>query len=103
MLWFLFGKILYMSAAATCGGFLIYIFSKIFSKVLSKKTVYYLWLLPLLAAVIPFSNGYIPKTAARTALPKTAKYSPAKSRRPPSYKSKMRNAPRLNKKKAYER
>lgn len=65
MLWFLFGKILYMSAAATCGGFLIYIFSKIFSKVLSKKTVYYLWLLPLLAAVIPFSNGYIPKTAAR--------------------------------------
>lgn len=37
MLWFLFGKILYMSAAATCGGFLIYIFSKIFSKVLSKK------------------------------------------------------------------
>ena len=65
MLWFLFGKILYMSAAATCGGFLIYIFLKIFSKLLSKKTVYYLWLLPLLAAVIPFSNGYIPKTAAR--------------------------------------
>lgn len=58
MLWFIFVKILVMSGAASFGGILVFVFSKIFYKKLSKKAVCALWILPLLAAAVPVS---IPK------------------------------------------
>lgn len=55
MMWFIFVRILFMSIAMSAAGLAVLLISRIFGGVLTKSRIYYLWLLPLAAALIPLS------------------------------------------------
>lgn len=62
MLWYIFVKIVFMSLSCIPAGIAVWIISKIFSGIFTKKAIYYLWLVPMIIAVIPCS---IPKFTAQ--------------------------------------
>ena len=53
MLKFIFFKILFMSAAFTASGALVILCEKAFSKVMSRRTLFRLWLVPLILSLVP--------------------------------------------------
>lgn len=57
-MWFIFVKILFMSAAMSVSGLLVMAAARAFSCFLSKRCIYYLWLIPIIAGIIPFGMTF---------------------------------------------
>ena len=57
-MWFIFVKILFMSVAMSVSGLLVMAAARAFSCFLSKRCIYCLWLIPIIAGIIPFGMTF---------------------------------------------
>lgn len=57
MMWFLFVRVLFMSIAMSVSGLAVWGATRLCRGIMSRRTAYRLWLIPLAAAVVPLSVG----------------------------------------------
>lgn len=58
MLWLIFARVLIMSAVMSVTGIFVMLVSRLIEKSVSKKQIYLLWVVPIMAAIIPVSGVF---------------------------------------------